>query len=806
MKSKRFYPLFLFALVATQAAYSQTIISNELHDKIFKTKMKEVQTSLDLMNGKEKWGEVNVKLIGENLVSLERKSLIGSIKNRVSNALLLKVLTIEDEWMSGEKLPFEVKYDPSLLVLNANIALENLSATERSLQEMTYNKENSLMPAPLSGAFTFRNQQIYSDKEIGDDYFVSQMEGFVNFYSFVLEGQGAYQSNIDNKWTRGDVRLVKDFPDMMIRSQLGDLNYETISYQTHIPIRGLSIAKNFSLNPYRTPYPQVEESFTLETRSKVDYFVNGNLVKSEVLPPGNYSIRDIPLQNGINTIVLEIEDAFGQKRVETLRQSTSINLLNSGEAKFNVSLGNRFENTQEKRIYDEENVVSSSFLQYGLTKSLTMATHYQNDRKFKLYGVESVIATSLGSFEIGFSRGENQDYGGNVYGIGYNLAILGNNWFSAHHLNIKAEKRENNFVQTYDSNPSFIKNLYSLNYSLPLFSSLTLSMGGHFGEKDDEGVANRYGYDASLGVRLFSNLTATLYAARNRDEFNNVNEIAYLFLNITFPEKDQYINAFAETTSQTKRITHVKDNLNRLNTFKARTVIEDNEDYQRGDVDLMYNSTLADLGVRFNGLKYKDGDISGVQTALKLDSSFVFASNDETTSFAISRPVQTSFALLKPNEYLEGQDFKVKSTSPFSEGMSDFMGKTVFVNLLPYQFRKLQLDPSELDIGYSLGQENFILYPTYKSGHLISVGAPGKVALRGSLSFEGVPQALVTATLVGEKQKLLFFTNRTGEFLVENILPGTYKLLVDGKLSGEIYIPEDKKGLYQIGKVELSDE
>jgi len=173
-------------------------------------------------------------------------------------------------------------------------------------------------------------------------------------------------------------------------------------------------------------------------------------------------------------------------------------------------------------------------------------------------------------------------------------------------------------------------------------------------------------------------------------------------------------------------------------------------------------------------------------------------------SWAITRPVTNSFALLASNENLEDQKFSVRSTSPYSEGISDFLGRTVFGNLLPYQFREIQLDPGSLDIGYSLGQENYVLFPTYKSAHLLSIGAPGSVTVRGELASLGVKQDLKTGEIIGQEMRTLFFTNRKGQFLIENLVPGEYIIRLNDGREVPFLIPDRTKGLLEIGTLEVT--
>lgn len=795
--------ILLFFVIGATSSFAQTIIEEDLHEKVFGKKRQIEIVDIDFYSENISLGAIKVKLRGDKLVSIEKASLVKVLQDKLEPSEVQKISSLPDAWVISESLGFDVRYSPEVLGLVASIPLEKLSPQERLLREIAENRSRAIYPAPVSGAVTGRAEQFWADDRLGGNYFLGHADSFVNVKGVVLENQTVYQSNLDNRWFRGDTRVVKDFNDSMIRTQAGDINYQTIGFQTLRPVGGVSIARNFFLNPYRTPYPKLNRDFVVKTRSKVTYFVNGNLIKSEFLAPGRYAVRDVPLVNGINNIIVEIEDDLGRKEVINFQQTTSINLLNNGESKFDLSVGYPFQDINQKRQYEETNVLTSGFFQYGFTSNFTAATYGQHFDSFKLGGVETILATGIGNFSLGGAYGGDKTYQGSVYALGYNLAIVRNEWFSAHNLNIRHEVRESDFVQTWNSAPQRIKNLSAINYSLPLFKMLTVGVGANYGEKNKYGEVDRYGYDASLTVRLFQNINATIYAARTRDEFRNTNDLAYMLVNIAFPEKAQYVTAYADTTNQTRRVTYVKDNLNRLNSFKGQATIETNKMSDVGDADLLFNAKLADIGVHATGFNYENGGSAGRYSA-RMNSSFVFAGSDEGWSWAVSRPVQTSFALLAPNKHLESQKFGVKSTSPYSEGLSDFMGKTVFVNLLPYQYREIQLDPSQVDIGYSLGQENYVLFPTYRSGHLIFVGAPGSVTVRGTLVSETGAEGLRTGEIKGNGVSALFFTNRKGQFLIENLMPGEYTLTTDDGRKLEFKIPEKTRGLFEIGDLEIA--
>lgn len=803
MNSKYYILLLLGAFITLEKSPGQTISEEDLHQQIFGKKSSTQETDLPLISSGSAWGQVRVRLQDEQLLSLEKNSLLNAIQDKVDPTVYLRISDINSQWVTPNEINIPTNYVPEDLTISFNVPLNELATRERELREISEKKHLAINPAPLGGAITFRGEQFWADESIGTNYFLGNFDSFLNVHGFVLENQTVYQSNVEERWFRGDTRIVKDFNKSMIRTQVGDVNYQTIGFQTMRPVGGVSIARNFSLNPYRTPYPRFNQEFIVKTRSRVSYFVNGSLTKAEYLAPGRYTIRDLPLVSGINTIVVEIEDDLGRKEVLNFQQTTSINLLNEGEAKFDLSAGKPFQDINFKREYSDKDILTSGFFQYGLSSTFTSAAYAQNYGTFNLLGLETILATSIGNFSLSGALGKDENYEGNVLGVGYNLVTMSGSSRGAHHLNLRYEIRNADFIQTWDSTPQQIKNLYSLHYSLPLSSKYTMGIGGNYGEKNEYAKTNSYGMDLSLSGRFFNNVTASFYGARNRSEFGTDSTLAYLLMTISFPDKYQYLTAYADIENRSQRLTYNKDNGNRINAFRGQASVENAEDYFTGDADILYNSKLADYGVHATGFKYGNGETKGRYSA-RIHSSLVFAHNMDEGSWALTRPVTNSFALLASNDYLEDQKFSVRSTSPYSEGISDFLGRTVFVNLLPYQFREIQLDPGSLDIGYSLGQENFVLFPTYKSAHFLSIGAPGSVTVRGELASLGVKEDLKTGEIIGEEMRTLFFTNRKGQFLIENLIPGEYIIKLNDGREVPFSIPDKTKGLLDIGTLEVS--
>ena len=111
----------------------------------------------------------------------------------------------------------------------------------------------------------------------------------------------------------------------------------------------------------------------------------------------------------------------------------------------------------------------------------------------------------------------------------------------------------------------------------------------------------------------------------------------------------------------------------------------------------------------------------------------MFAYDNSEWGFSISRPVPGSFVVFKPEQSLKNQKIALKSSSPFAEAETGIFDEISFTNLLAYQYRDVQLDPTFLDDGVTLTNERYDLYPTYRSAHLISLTEKGSVVVKGKI-------------------------------------------------------------------------
>jgi outer membrane usher protein len=764
------------------------------------------EATIPLVENEVVLGEVKSSIQGDHLLWVDRDSLTSVLSSKITKEVLKKIES-EGKTISPARLPFKLTFNPveARLELTPDISQkESVSTNLREDYDNQYGGK-ALAPAPFGGAINYRLEQSYAADRLGGSYFNGQFNSFINMNSLVFENQSIYQSDLSNNWFRGDTRLVKDFEKAQIRTQAGDIYPQVQGFMQSRPLGGISIARNFSLNPYRVPYPTGTQNFTLQARSLVKYFVNSSLIKTEYLPAGNYTAKDIPLNNGLNTILIEATDDLGQKQYFTFRSAASITLLNEGESRFDLSYGTPFSDEKFKRVYrSEEKELFSGFFQYGFSSSFSASAYLQNQDQTSLAGTEVIEATRIGNITFGHAQSRQSTLNGFANSVGYQYVTQGQKWYQTHTLGMRYENRSEDFrTSTFDTK-SAVQNNYSASYTLPVASLMTASVGGSYGDVRNNKLADRYGFDTTLNFRIMNHHNISFFVGRNRDENKVWNDVAYAFLTITFPETNNFVSALYDQQQKSTKVTYIRDNQNRLYTPRAIGSVENSPTRNAGEVDLTYPTPFGDIGGRIhsdNNFANKDYD---TRTSARFNSAFVFAYNDGNFGAGISRPVPNSFVILKQDDSMKGQKVGLKSTSPYTEAESGLFNEIVFSNLLAYQYRDIQLDPTMMDEGRTLVQDNFTIYPTYRSAHLIVLKETGRTMLKGRIvQADGSPLALEVG-MIGEKS---FFTNRNGEFFVEGIDPGLYDLKLEGKPGTEkISISAEMKGIQDIGQIILKEE
>ncbi len=784
--------------------------TDELYKKVFGSKVEKREVLLTLVYEGRAAGEIRALVQGKKIISLKRNDLITSLENVVIDDIVNELKKLPDEF-SADNFIIPYEFNSNDLVLEIKLKDEWYRPNEKSFLDdfIPYYAKKAVTPAPFAFQLNYKAEYRYNSENHNEDQVEGVVENSIFLKDVVVDNSFTFQELREKNWYRENSVLTYDFQDRQTRFQAGDISNNGIGFLQSKNLGGVTLFRDFSLNPYRVSFPTSRYDFSLSKRSLVRTFVNNLLIKSEYLNPGKHTLKDIPLNNGVNNIVIEIEDEFGEKRILTFNEASSQELLSRGQSRFDLSIGRVSMDQEREKSYSVYNdLLFSGYWQYGHRRNLTLALYGQKLGDFNLYGGQSILATKRGNLILDVGGSKNDNFSGMAQRLTYQLNLFGRYWYNSHTLTARVENRSERFNETEVKNTNFYNYLTNLTYSVPVYDALNMSFGFNHAKSKLSIYEDKFGGDISLSAKLTNDTTLTFSYSRSRDQYQVWNTQAYAFLNFNFPEKSTYASAFYDQQSNLKRVTAIHDNGKKLHDLKMMAIAEDTTTEQNGTIDSMYNTQLADLGMRIDHQRLKNSKTNATTFYPRVLGGLSLVYQNNEWGGAISRPLNGSFAIFKPHPEFQNQEFGIHSDGNGSESKSGLFGETLLAGLTPYQYRQVQLDSTFLDPGYSLGQESFVLIPKYKSGHLFIVGQAGQIALRARLeSIKGSPLNLKVGYLVNatNPEKVFpFFTNRNGMLFVEGVAPGIYKIKIEEFEDVEIDL-QAKKGFIDVGSLKLKN-
>lgn len=142
-------------------------------------------------------------------------------------------------------------------------------------------------------------------------------------------------------------------------------------------VTGLSVSKEFSLNPYFVRFPTPQLSQTLTTPSTVDVFVNDRLVRRTELAPGTFDITGIPGLAGSGNTRVVVRDALGRSQEFNTNYYITAAVLSRGLSDFQYAGGYRQRLTADGIVREPAAMLSH---RVGVTDRITVGAHLEGDR------------------------------------------------------------------------------------------------------------------------------------------------------------------------------------------------------------------------------------------------------------------------------------------------------------------------------------------------------------------------------------------------------------------------------------------
>ena len=594
---------------------------------------------------------------------------------------------------------------------------------------------------------------------------------------------------------KGDlVRLMSnityDRREDLIRGVAGDFFATSGELGSTLNVGGLSLSKNYRIDPYFIKYPEIGFSGITSLPSEVEVYRDGVLIRKARISPGGFKLRDIPTYPGSGLAEVVLKDAFGREQVIELPYYFTDTLLKKGLQEYSYGIGFlRKDFGVDSNQY--EDFAFLGFHRYGINDSLTAGIRGEVSGEMVNAGLNS---TYLLPRQLGVVNGSLawSDSKGKGTGLGGSMSYL----YQGRELSFNLLLRE--FTRDY-SNISIESTSERIKYEIgvgasyyaPLLGSISVGFGAmeKYSGVDSKILASNYSRGLTKSSRIMFTLT--------RDMESHITEFA---IGLTYYFKDQ-ITASAgyhrEDGTSRERI-QVLRNLPLGEGFGGRASFERNQEsrthYNNYDLQMQYNARHGQLAGEMVGV----GDVEMYSLSAAGSLSLV------KDVFSVSRPIQDSFALVDVGD-LKGVRVCLNNQEIGQTGAS---GKLLIPSLNSYYDNQISISDKDIPIEYSLTDVMKYVSPPLRSGSHIEFKTSKLQAFVGMLKVrvEGElrPAEFVEFKLTAMGRDLISYTGKGGEFYFENINPGTYKgelKLLDKVFAFDIVFPESDDVVVDLGEV-----
>lgn len=697
---------------------------------------------------------------------------------------------------------------------------------------------NAVPPATVSSYLNLRGGIDYIDSgatgtATGLQPLDLAMQSATNVMGNVLQGDVNYVESGGRRFQRGNVSLIRDDPDHAVRYQLGDLSYPVTGFQSYEPLGGITVARNFTLQPYRVVQPGGQQDFVLESPSRVQVLVNGQPMQYLQLPAGRYSLQDFPFTQGANNIQLKVTDPTGQTSIISAPFFFSSNLLQPGISEFAYSIGVPSTSTNGLMRYDSHTPALSAFHRLGVFDNLTLGVNAQANERQQLFGTEVSAATPVGSVSLNFAGSQGGPTSGSplASSLQWSYYDPGESATSARGVQFSATYKGANFAPlgtttattqltaaagnslTPVTVPSTVLNPDKLDLDLGYVQALPyrISAGISGSYRFERGEPDATSLDFSLRKFLTEAISVNLDVIRTTGT-TSAGISGLITLTFQLGQTGQTVTTSYETQNATATANWSYSPPVDVD-HPAANITASNSDQQRSlDGSISYNTSRLETSLTHQETYPIGANNVGVNhtglTSVQFGTALVFADGH----YGIGRPVGDSFAMVIPHPNLSALTVGVNPVDDQDIAEADTLGPAVVSNLSSYRPNEIHVVVPDLPLGYDLGPDVFSFTPIFDSGAVMRVGQDAVVLLDGTaIGVDGQPiqlaDAFATPTDDKNAKPVEFFTNRTGRFRVEGMKPGSYVLTFPAypNAAVRISIPAGTVGIYRIGTIKVSN-
>jgi len=763
---------------------------------------------------------LNGKFLGTISVSVDPKG-DGEIDARRLLQLLDSVVTakvkamIEARIAGRTTIPFSafegadlaIAFDSLSLSVVATLPTDATNATSVRVVERDAVPDPARFDQPANfsaGANISASQRFIHDRGGGFQPLRVDIDGIMNIGGFdgiTVTGGMSYDGNDPgHEWQRREIRATHDFYDSAIRVTAGEFTPGTAAFQGSGRILGIGVERAFStIRPFQNVRPIGRQNFVLDRESTVEVYVNDVRVQTIRLAAGRYDIGDFPFAAGSNRVRLVVEDVGGKREIVDFDIFSGADLLNPGTTEFGAAIGLREGDT---RLH-YASPAATAYAYRGISDNLTLGVNAQATSFALQAGGVAIWGSPIGfvQVEATASRSLNGFGFGTAFSLDYRgeFSILRDRDLR---VNLSSVLRSANFQDAFLREARNIQAWQSsalVQWRAPWDLSLGLGYGY---TKVRGGGRDLNRIDANIG-RSFGRFSINGTASRATSDIGRDWRVA-IGLSIRLGS-NWYGDVRYDSGTQRKEVEISRASEGRLDEVSGNLRVTDERDGRTVSGRLAYINNRFDLVVNHNRLESSTPD--GPSSAISDWNLRTFIGFSDG-AFAFGRTVNDGFIIAPVHPTLAGSQVDIQSGDRIVARSGMFGPALIPVNRA-YGINRYEVKVDPLPVGYDIGSGVINTFPGFGSGYRAEIGSDASRIAIGYLVGAGGPLSLVGGTVEAidggghgkSAEPRTFFTNRSGRFVADRLAPGRYRLVVGGKPVGAFEIPQDSKGLIDVGTI-----
>jgi outer membrane usher protein len=695
-----------------------------------------------------------------------------------------------EKYVSLRALEPDVTFNTDLreLKLDIQVSAGLLGETVRDLS-------TAAPRAPLArdaSAFFNYTTRYDTTKDFGAGQLTLPTEVGVRYGDFLLLSTFSLQRNPhESEFARLNTSLLTDNPGRLQRITLGDFAAVSGPLGSSILMGGMSVAKNFAIDPYFRRFPAPDIEGIAATPSQIEIYRAGRVVQTLRVPPGKFVLQNLPgAVSGFGEYTVVVKDAFGREQRIDRRYYLAGTLLKEGIHDYSYNVGfAREEFGRESFRYGDLAFLAVHNL--GLRDSINVGLSAEGSNDLVHFGPTAAVKLGtygIVNFAMAFSRSDGKNGFGGLFAYEFLSRLFSTRLifraFSADYLNLSLAPASQR--PKMDASLSVGLNLDRLG-SLSAEASTTRMRTG----QDTDRISLSYNKQLTRDLALFLSASRSWSNRASTEFFAGVN----YFLGKGVSANLTHSGSDSENRQSLTVVKSAPDGEGLGFRLSGERIAPEKEsDRIDGNAFVQYNGrygSLASEYSRFLGADNYSFSLSGGVAAVG-------------TSFHFSRPISDSFALVRVPG-VAGVEVKFNNRS---QGTTNVNGEFLLPNLLSFHANKVDVEPANIPLNYSIDAVSKQVTPLFRSGALVEFKLTKIQALFGSLTYledgQQKPVEYGQLTLSGLDKPVETPIGKEGEFYLENVPPGRYtgKVVSPGKeCTVTLVVPQSDEMMIDLGSL-----